>query len=286
MTNGITSRMNNPATDTTRFFKLEALGNDFVLIDARSTPFAPTPETVAGLAERRTGVGFDQLLILGSDGDSVFARVDIFNADGSRAEQCGNGMRAIAAWLDRGGELLPGLTLGTPAGPVELARHVDGGYTAVLPGPRALAPEALDLDPPNLPGDPVDWALVSLGNPHLIMKFEQAPAPADLARIVELLDKGAWRGRVNIGLMHIDSDNRATLRVHERGAGPTLACGSAACAAAWALRGQRPSAAPVVVEQPGGTLVVDLASRPGFAVTTGPAAVVFEGMIFFEGPLA
>jgi len=261
------------------FFKLQALGNDFVLVDARSTPFAPTPESVVRIADRRTGVGFDQLLILRPGDDSFLAAVEIFNADGSRAEQCGNGMRAIAAWLDRGGELAHGTRLATPAGPVELARNAGAGYTAVLPPPRALEPEALDLPAPRLPESFTDWALVSLGNPHLILNSDRPPSPTDLARIVAILDDGPWRGRVNIGLMHIDSEDRAVLRVHERGAGPTQACGSAACAAAWTVRRRHPSDLPVAVEQPGGKLVVDLASRAGHVVTAGPASVVFEGTL-------
>lgn len=277
-----------PAADRMSFFKLEALGNDFVLVDARpaSVTFAPTPESIMWLADRRTGIGFDQLLILRPGEGAPLAEVEIFNADGSPAEQCGNGMRAIAAWLDHGGELSSGAQLGTAAGRVELARHADRGYTAVLPGPRTLNPEALGLPAPHLPEEFTDWALISLGNPHLILNSDQPPSPAGLARIVGILDEESWCGRVNVGLMHIDSDDTATLRVHERGAGPTQACGSAACAAAWALRDQRPSAAPVAVAQPGGSLMVDLASRPGHAVTTGPATVVFEGTIAFKGPMA
>jgi len=278
--------MTDSAAAGIRFFKLEALGNDFVLIDARSTPFAPIPESVIRLADRRTGIGFDQMLILRPGVGAPLAEVEIFNADGSPAEQCGNGMRAIAAWLDHGGELSSGAQLGTPAGPVALARHADRGYTTVLPGPRTLNPEALGLPAPHLPDEFTDWALISLGNPHLILNSDQPPSPASLARIVGILDKACWRGKVNVGLMHIDSDDTATLRVHERGAGPTPACGSAACAAAWALRDQRPSATPVAVAQPGGSLMVDLTSRPGHAVTTGPATVVFAGTIAFKGPMA
>lgn len=280
--------MTEPAVDGMNFFKLEALGNDFVLVDDRSASvaFAPTPESVIRLSDRRTGIGFDQLLILRPGGDSLFAQVEIFNADGSQAEQCGNGMRAIAAWLDRRGGLSPGAQLGTPAGPVELARHADGGYTAVLPGPRTLSPEALGMVAPHLPDEFTGWALISLGNPHLILNFDQPPSSTDLARLVGILDEESWRGRVNVGLMHIDSDDTATLRVHERGAGPTQACGSAACAAAMALRHRCPSPAPVVVAQPGGSLMIDLASRPGHAVTTGPATIVFEGTIALKGPIA
>ena len=270
----------------THFFKLQALGNDFVLVDARSTPFAPTPEAVVRIADRRTGVGFDQMLILRPGDDGFLAAIDIFNADGSRAEQCGNGMRAIAAWLDRGGELAPGTRLATPAGPVELARHATGGYTAVLPPPGSLEPDALAFPHQGFPESFADWALVSLGNPHLILNSDHPPSAADLDRVVAMLDDGPWRGRVNIGLMHMASADRAVLRVHERGAGPTQACGSAACAAAWAIRRQHPSDSPVGVEQPGGKLVVDLASRAGHVVTTGPASVVFEGRIVFKGPVA
>jgi len=270
----------------THFFKLQAHRNDFVMVDARSRPFAPTPESVARIADRRTGIGFDQMLILRPGDDGFLAAVDIFNADGSRAEQCGNGMRAIAAWLDRGGELAPGTRLATPAGPVELARHATGGYTAVLPPPGSLEPDALGLPAPGLPESFGDWTLVSLGNPHLILNSDHPPSPDDLAGLVAILQDGPWRGRVNIGLMHAASDDLAVLRVHERGAGPTQACGSAACAAAWTLRRHHPSDLPVAVEQPGGKLVVDLASRAGHVVTTGPASVVFEGMIVVKGPMA
>lgn len=259
------------------FFKLEALGNDFVLIDARTHPFSPTQTSIVRLANRRTGIGFDQMLVLGPGSKDLLAEVDIFNADGSRAEQCGNGMRAIAAWLDRGRELLPGARVGTPAGPVELGCDAEHGYIAVLPGPQALDADALGLPPPRVSEDIPDWLLVSLGNPHLIGTVARPPSSADLANAVRSLEDGPWHGRVNIGLMHIESDSSALLRVHERGAGPTLACGSAACAAAWALRRHRPIEAPVAVRQPGGALVVDLTTRAGLAVTIGPAAVVFEG---------
>ena len=278
--------MTGPDQTGIRFFKLEALGNDFVLIDARSTPLEPSPKDIVRLADRRTGIGFDQLLLLTPGVGSIFSNVEIFNADGSRAEQCGNGMRAIAAWLDRENELLHGTRLNTAAGPVNLARHALGGYTAVLPGPEPLTAEALGLESPFLGEDLANWTLVSLGNPHLIVDSPRRPSAEDLARMSGMLNGSAWRDRVNIGLMHVASDNTAILRVHERGAGPTRACGSGACAAAWALRRQRPSDAQVAVEQPGGTLVVDLASCPGRAVTTGPASVVFDGRIVFKGSIA
>ncbi|MEX2500710.1 MAG: diaminopimelate epimerase [Wenzhouxiangellaceae bacterium] len=270
--------MNAPIGSAGSFHKLQALGNDFVLIDARSREFDLAAAQIMALANRRTGIGFDQMLVLRPGGDQTLAYIDIFNADGSRAEQCGNGMRAIAAWLDRTGELSLQTRVDTPAGAVTLGRSPDGGFTADLPGPEPLDRAALDLPAPTLPAIAGQWELVSLGNPHLIIDWPESPTAEALAEVVAALEPGPWNGRVNVGLMHVEPES-VMLRVHERGAGPTLACGSAACAAAWIARRANPDPAPVVVRQPGGTLVVDLASRVGRAVTSGQASVVFEGKI-------
>lgn len=262
------------------FCKLEALANDFVLIDARDATLELEPARIAALADRRTGIGFDQMLVLGPGTDGAAAAIEIFNADGSRAEQCGNGMRAIAAWLDRAGQLAPGTRVQTPAGDVSLARAEDGGFTADLPGPEPLIPAALGLAPPSLPANAQTWQMVSLGNPHLIVCWRGEVSTAALAESVAAVERSpAWRQQVNIGVLHVETENAVSLRVHERGAGPTRACGSAACAAAWLTRREHPGAAPVAVRQPGGTLVVDLQSRPGRALTAGPATVVFEGRL-------
>lgn len=271
--------MSIPAHAVGTFFKLEAMGNDFVLIDARTRDLQLDPAEIRSLANRRTGIGFDQILILRPGSEGTLARVDIFNSDGSPAEQCGNGMRAIAAWLERVGEFSTGASLDTPAGTVGLARASDGGYIADLPGPELLDPSRLGLPAPALPAGAGAWQLVSVGNPHLLIAWRENPSPTALAEVVAMLASGPWNGRTNVGLMHIESNDAVTLRVHERGAGPTPACGSAACAAALAVRLAHQASAPVAVEQPGGTLVVDLASRAGRAVTSGPATVVFEGRI-------
>lgn len=257
------------------FAKLEALGNDFVLIDARDGRPAPEPDLVRLLADRRTGIGFDQLLALQPARSGALAGVRIINADGSAAEQCGNGMRAIAAWLDRRGELNAPARLQTPAGEVGIRRAGDGRYCAVLPGPQPLTPETLGLPPPQLSEGWHAWQLLSLGNPHLVVWCDRSPDAAALNELVRALDRQAdWSGRVNIGLAQA-GDGELILRVHERGAGPTPACGSGACAAAAAA--SRPAGQAVHVRQPGGTLVIDLDSQPGLAVTTGPARLVFEG---------
>ncbi|MDT8449615.1 MAG: diaminopimelate epimerase [Wenzhouxiangellaceae bacterium] len=261
------------------FSKLEALGNDFVLIDARAAPVELGSNRVRELADRRTGIGCDQLLVL-EPADDACARVAIFNADGTPAEQCGNGMRAIAAWLDRAGELASGLKLTTPAGPVVLDRAEDGQYAAELPGPEPLTPEQLELAAPTLPGHACGWKLVSMGNPHLVVDWPDPPSAADLAAVVSQIENDrAWRNRVNIGLAHVDAGGHVLLRVHERGAGPTPACGSAACAAAVAVGPGRDDSTALAVIQPGGTIVVDLTAEGRRVRTRGPARIVYDGRL-------
>jgi len=263
------------------FYKLEALANDFVLIDARDREPVIEPGRIERLADRRIGIGFDQLLLLKPGTEGAIAAVEIFNADGSRAEQCGNGMRAIAAWLARNGQLASSTRIQTPAGDVTLARAGDDGFSADLPGPGPLSHTELRLPVPTLPASIDGWDLVSLGNPHLIVRWPTEITAAALSGLVSTVERDpAWRQQVNIGLFRIESQDQITLRVHERGAGATQACGSAACAAAWTLRRQHPNAAPVSVRQPGGTLVVDLTGSAGRVVTTGPARVLFEGRLW------
>lgn len=259
-----------------KFAKLEALGNDFILVDARADAALPDLPTLVELADRRRGIGFDQALVLQrSDCGADFA-VRIFNADGSEAEQCGNGMRAIAAWLDGRGELGPELQLQTAAGMVTVAASGLGHYAAELPGAR---PPAADLEKLALPeiGSPACPAqLVSVGNPHLIFLWPQCPTADDLAAVAERISADPrWCNRANIGLAaQAEGGARILLRVHERGAGPTLACGSGACAAA--LLFGRPGA-PVRVDQPGGSLVIDWQPDHSRVRTLGPARLVFHG---------
>lgn len=266
------------------FFKLEALGNDFVLVDgrapSRSRERRLTPAEARRLADRRRGIGCDQLLVLHPPANAGAFAVRIRNADGSEAEQCGNGMRALAAWLHRSGDLGRGVVVETPAGDVELGRSERGEFTADLPGPADVTADQLHLPP--LPRVP--WsnraALVSMGNPHLIVLVDTDPDPDLLARhAAELEREPSWRNAVNLGLCHARSPERAVLRVHERGAGPTPACGSAACAAAWSVGRRLAAHSPLAVEQPGGTLVVDWRRRPDRVLTAGPATVVFQGRI-------
>lgn len=268
------------------FTKLEGLGNDFVLIDARSREFRPDAEAARQLCDRRTGIGCDQLLVLvpATTADCL-ARVEIRNADGSAAEQCGNGMRAIARWLDEAGELSAGTVLETAGGEVPVHSEDNGSYAATLPAPdftpRAwgLAAPADGWHPPGLAAN-IAWYGVSMGNPHVVIEWPRAPDGADLASVATSLAGHADLARgANVGLAFIDGDGAVVLRVHERGAGPTPACGSGACAAACALIRAGRARSPVTVHQPGGTLVINWPGGDRPVCMAGLANRVFDGVI-------
>ncbi|MBY6203834.1 diaminopimelate epimerase [Halomonas denitrificans] len=257
-----------PGPSLLAFVKLEGLGNDFLLVDSRPGGPALSPDLIRRLADRRLGVGFDQLLRIQPPRSGHAFDVVIHNADGSPAEQCGNGMRALAAWLDARGELPQGgLDIGTPAGRVRLARAdaADGAsaWSAELPG--------LELGP----GDATRRD-VRLGNPHRVLTIDRPPDPERLEDARRAQPDAA---ELNLGIAYVRDPHRIELRVHERGAGPTPACGSGACAAAAALIDAGAVESPVRVEQPGGIVVVDWIPGESRVRLTGPARVVFEGTI-------
>lgn len=250
------------------FVKLEGLGNDFMLIDGRHGAPKLSPDAIRRLGDRRLGVGFDQLLCIHSPRAGHAFDVAIHNADGSPAEQCGNGMRTLAAWLDARDELpAEGLDIGTPAGRVRLVRAdaLDGApaWSAELPGLELGAGDATRRD-------------VRLGNPHRVLRVDQPPDPERLEDARRAQPDAA---ELNLGIACIIDRSRIELRVHERGAGPTPACGSGACAAAAALIDAGAVDSPVRVEQPGGIVVVDWIPGESRVRLTGPARVVFEGTI-------
>ncbi len=269
------------------FTKLEALGNDFVLVDSRTTSFSPAKEDIVALAERHRGIGFDQLLILRApQKPGSLCRVEIFNSDGSRAEQCGNGMRAVALWLHRSGEFDHTVTIETAAGNVDISWHGQEKITATLP-PPAFRPADCGLSgdetfPVDLTAGDQTFSVLgaALGNPHLVIVLDHPPSADqvnDIGSILSQHDKLA--NGANIGLTFVEGPQRIQLRVFERGSGPTLACGSGACAAATALIRAGQARSPVEVVQPGGNLVIDWRSEGEPVAMTGPASMVFEGVI-------
>ncbi len=270
-----------------KFSKLEALGNDFVLLDQRVGGTLPDGDRIRALADRHTGIGFDQLLILRPANDpTANCSVAIYNRDGGSASQCGNGLRAIGLWLHQETPDRREFVIEIPAGitPVQVDPE---GRVGVDMGCPDFAADAVGLTEPidprrladAIPGF-VAAGTVSMGNPHLVVLL-RAPATPDLVEGI-----GAALGRsptfadgVNVSLACTGAAGDVDLRVYERGAGATRACGSAACAtAAWLLHEQRVRG-PVRVRQPGGELVIDWGGAGRSLRMSGPARRVFDGIL-------
>jgi len=270
---------------TVNFTKMQGLGNDFVLIDARREPFTLTAAELTRLADRRYGVGCDQILVLEpSQLPGVHARYRIFNADGSGAEHCGNGVRCVAKYLRERGDVGGRELL------VEIAEHaytlalLDDDQVRVDMGVPSFSPAALPMAVPQaltyrLTFAGREWTLgaVSVGNPHAVFAVDDV----DTAPVQSL---GAWLQqhpwfprRVNVGFMQILSPDHIRLRVFERGAGETKACGTGACAATAVGRHWHKLAARVTVALTGGELTIEWAGEAHTLYMTGPAAKVFEG---------
>jgi len=270
------------------FTKMHGLGNDFIVFDAADPAELPSPAELSRLADRRTGIGFDQALVLAPprrEGTDVFYR--IFNADGSEVEQCGNGARCIARLVASRSEARGRtLVLDSPGGLVN-ARLRDDGLVSVAMGvpdfdPRAL-PFETDAEAPSyrldLPSGPVDFGAVSIGNPHAVIRVRSVrDAPVDTVGPA-MENHARFPRRVNVGFLEIVSPDHVRLRVFERGAGETRACGTGACAAVAVGRRHGPLAEEVRVDLPGGRLIVQWPG-PGEPIwLTGPADTAFEGHV-------
>jgi diaminopimelate epimerase len=277
---------------TRPFLKMNGLGNDFVVVDARSggagAPFAPAPEAVRALADRATGVGFDQLIAIEPSGrGDAFMR--IWNADGGEVDACGNAARCVS-WLvmeAKGGdrttiETNAGLLSATRAG--ALAVTVDMGEPRLDWQDIPLA-EEMDTRGVELQVGPIDAPLfhtpgcVSMGNPHVVFFVPDAEA-APVTQVGPLIEHHMlFPEGVNVGFCEVKARDRLRLRVWERGAGLTRACGTGACAAlvAAARRGLCDRAATVVVD--GGELHIEWRESDGHVLMTGPVAVEFTGTL-------
>jgi diaminopimelate epimerase len=275
------------------FVKMHALGNDFLIVDTGEASNAqaavPDADTIRRLADRRTGVGFDQLLwIEPSREPGQVAYYRIFNADGGEVEQCGNGARCVAAVVARrlGGAAAEVLQLGSPAGPVE-ARIVAGGQVEIRMQTPRFEPADVPFDAPreqaryplSLHGEEVLASVLSIGNPHCVIHVPDIDT-ADVSRLGPLIESlERFPERVNVEFLEIVDRTHCRLRVHERGVGETRACGTGACAAVVAGRRLDWFDETVNVELPGGTLVVNWRG-PGAPVSlSGPATTSFEGTL-------
>jgi diaminopimelate epimerase len=271
------------------FVKMHGLGNDFVIFDATATPFAPDAATVRRLADRRLGIGCDQVLVLDpprAAGSAAAYR--IYNAAGEAAEQCGNGARCLARYVaQRWLEARPGnLQLDSPAGPV-LARFESDGEVTVQMGVPQFEPAAIPFlaaAPAHVytltvDGEHVSFGAVSIGNPHAVLQVSSVDA-APVARIGPALQRHpSFPAGVNVGFMQILSPSELRLRVCERGVGETLACGTGACAAVAVGRDQALLEEFVTVHLPGGRLMVKWSGVGQPLWMSGPTEQVYEGHV-------
>lgn len=262
-------------TQAIPFIKMHGLGNDFIVLDARETPLPPmTPQVARALADRRTGIGCDQLVLLEPDATHAF-RMRIFNSDGGEVEACGNASRAVA--------LLHGapVTIATGGGPIAL-EPTEGGARVDMGTPRFdwdAIPLAYPMDTVTMP---VGWeslegpVAVNVGNPHVIFFVEDADA-VELDRLGPLIEHDPlFPERVNVNVASLAGPDHLKLRVWERGAGLTRACGTGACATAVAAIRRGLVQSPVRVTLPGGDLVIAWAPG-GTILMSGPAAESFRG---------
>jgi len=269
-----------------RFSKMHGIGNDFVVVDCRARAFALAPARIAALGDRHFGIGFDQLLTIEPARDASCAfYYGIYNSDGSTSGQCGNGVRCVAAWLRRAGVLAAGpVRLESPSGPVEVELLADGRVRVNMSEPRFGAQDVPlnlpDADPYTLDiaGNPVTFGAVSLGNPHAVVEVGDAASALDaLGRA--LSTRAEFPQGCNAGFVEVKSRDLVVLRVWERGAGATLACGTGACAAVAVLHRRGRVDDAVAVSLPGGTLEINWRGSGHDLWMTGPAAFVYEGEI-------
>ena len=270
------------------FLKMQGLGNDFLVFDAPAADSHLDASVLRALADRHTGVGFDQALMLENPRDAssrVFYR--IFNSDGTEVEQCGNGARCIAALLYARAPQLGRDFLMESSGGVVHARVRDDGKVSVDMGapnfdPRALPMDA-DAEAPAYSlkddGAEVEIGAVSKGNPHAVLQVSDVKN-APLARFGPSIENHPrFPKRANVGFMQIVDRGHLKLRVFERGVGETQACGTGACAAVAVGRRRGLLDADVRVDLPGGTAWVSSSEAGGHLWLTGPAKTVFTGSI-------
>lgn len=265
------------SSSTLAFHKMHGLGNDFVIVDARQHSVAMSGKLVRALANRRTGIGCDQLILLEPSQSADFA-MRIFNADGSEVEACGNAARCVTQLAGHEARIATtgGTISGTPG---------DTGATLDMGEPRFdwnEIPLAYAMDTANMP---VGWealtdpVAVNIGNPHVIF-FVDNVADVDLERLGPIIENDPlFPERINVNVATVEGDGSITLRVWERGAGLTRACGTGACATTVAaVRRKLVRGGETTVHLPGGDLAISWETGREVRMT-GPATHVFTGEI-------
>jgi diaminopimelate epimerase len=278
-----------------RFTKMHGAGNDFVVLDATQAPLTLTPEQYRALGDRRFGIGADQILVVEKSATpGVDFRYRIFNNSGDEVEQCGNGARCFVRFVrERGLSDKKVLRVETMNTQLELRLQDDGRVTVDMSAPvfslasvpfdaSGLQPERVggfERWPVEVAGQPLKLAVLSMGNPHAVQRVDDVDI-APVATQGPLIEAHArFPRRVNAGFMQVVDRSRIRLRVYERGAGETLACGTGACAAVVAGIRLGWLDARVDVETRGGLLTIEWQGGDSHVLMTGPAETVFQGEI-------
>ena len=277
------------------FTKMQGAGNDFVVIDATRAPLLLAPEQMRRLGDRRFGVGADQILVVeASDTPQVDFRYRIFNNSGDEVEHCGNGARCLVRFVhDKGLSAKKTLRVETVNNLLELRLQDDGRVTVDMNRPvfeleripfdaaglEARKMGGFELWPLALTGATVEVAVLSMGNPHAVQLVADVDAAAVATIGPQVEQHPRFARKVNAGFLQIVSRNAVRLRVFERDAGETLACGTGACAAVVAGIRLGLLDAAVEVSTRGGSLRIEWAGADSHVLMTGPAQTVFEGSI-------
>jgi diaminopimelate epimerase len=262
-----------------QFHKMHGLGNDFVVIDARVMPVIISSNRARSIADRQTGIGCDQLILL-EPSSTADIRMRTWNADGGEVEICGNATRAVALLLGKAA------TIETARGLVHIEPH-GAGATVDMGQPRFdwdAIPLAYAMDTANMP---VGWedlsnpAAVNVGNPHVVFFVDDTSA-IDLTRLGPIIENDPlFPERINVNVAQVTGPSALTLHVWERGAGLTRACGTGACATAVAAIRRNLVRSPVTASLPGGA--IEIAWAPGENIhMTGPATHVFTGDVDWD----
>ena len=274
------------------FSKMEGAGNDFVVVNATHKAFELSASTIRELADRHTGIGFDQLLVIEpprtQDADFYYR---IFNADGGEVSQCGNGARCFIRYVhDKALSNKQSIRVETACGVIEPRLEADGGITVDMGKPLfepvkipMLVPRRASSYMITLNEAQVEVGALSIGNPHAVQVVNDIEAAPVISQGPMIENHALFPERANAGYMQITDRHNIRLRVWERGVGETLACGSGACAAVaigirWGLIDS-----PVRVHTRGGELQIAWQGEEGNVLMTGPARVVFEGEIDIPG---
>ncbi len=270
-----------------RFTKMHGLGNDFVVLNALEQAVELDPEQVQRIAHRRFGIGCDQVLVIRpSRSDAADFRFSIYNADGSEAGHCGNGIRCVARYLRDNGILCKDELI-ADSGTGLIKCYYEGDLVRVNMGRPSFDPEhiplavsgekrvySVELEEMN-----VEFTALSLGNPHAVIAVDEADTAPVTVIGPQLQRHALFPDSVNVGFMQVLDASRISLRVYERGAGETLACGTGACAAVVAGIKVYNLDSRVEVTLPGGSLTVSWGGNDEPVWMTGPGTTVYEGSI-------